>query len=416
MAAGPPGPTATPGAGRSAVAPAQVADTAPVTGEGVAAGGARAGATGAGKAIAGRALKGMVDIPEIGIVLAVVLAFVVFASINPLVASVSELQNLGVDLAGFGILAIGESFTIITGGIDLSPGSLTAFFCVISAWLLATAHLPVLLVFVVTVLFGALWGLWHGFLITRLGIAPFVATLVTFIFAAGANEAIAPNPIPFANTTFLAVAGSNVARVPVAVLVLVAIALVAWFFLERTYVGREIYAVGGNREAARLAGIPTARRTVTAYMVSGACAGVVGIIVASHLTSGTADSVSGWELIAIAAAVIGGVSLAGGQGRVVGVVAGAALLVVLRDGLVAVNVNAYYQSMVVGVVLLVAIVLDRFRARRLERSGGSTKGVPTARAGRESDAAAAGAPLPGLASLGGPEASSEEAQPKQPAY
>ncbi|MGH2851624.1 MAG: ABC transporter permease [Solirubrobacteraceae bacterium] len=104
--------------------------------------------------------------------------------------------------------------------------------------------------------------------------------------------------------------------------------------------------------------------------MSGSCAAVVGIIEASRLTSGTADSVSGWELIAIASAVIGGVSLNGGQGRIIGVVAGAALLVVLRDGLVAVNVNAYYQSMVVGAVLLVAIVVDRLRVRRLERSAG----------------------------------------------
>ncbi|MHB1496665.1 MAG: ABC transporter permease [Acidimicrobiales bacterium] len=311
----------------------------------------------------------LVDVPEIGIVLAVIVAFVIFSSINPLVASVSELQNLGVDLAGFGILAVGESLTIITGGIDLSPGSLTAFFVVVSAWFLTTERVPVLLVFVITTAFGALWGLWHGFLITRLGIAPFVATLVTYIFAAGANEAIAPNPIPINNSTFLALAGSTLFEIPIATLVFVVIAILGWFFLERTYIGRETYAVGGNREAARLAGIPVNRRIVLAYVVSGACAGVVGMIVASHLTSGTADSVSGWELIAIAASVIGGVSLVGGQGRMIGVVAGAALLVILRDGLVAVNVNAYYQSMVVGVVLLAAIVIDRFRVHSLERAG-----------------------------------------------
>ncbi len=117
-----------------------------------------------------------------------------------------------------------------------------------------------------------------------------------------------------------------------------------------------------------------------AYVVSGGCAGVVGIIVASHLTSGTADSVTGWELIAIASAVIGGVSLIGGQGRIIGVVAGAALLVVLQDGLVAVNVNAYYQPMVVGAVLLVAIVIDRLRIIRLERSGKRVRRVAEVKA------------------------------------
>jgi len=324
----------------------------------------------AGTSTAARFARYLVDVPEIGIIIAVLVAFAIFTSINSLFSSVSELQDLGIDLAGFGILAVGESFTIITGGIDLSPGSLTAFFCVVSAWLLSSAHIPVFLVFLITILFGATWGLWHGFLITRLGIAPFVATLVTYIFAAGADEAIAPNPIAFSNPTFLAIAGSTWGKIPIATVIFVVIALVAWFFLERTYIGRQIYAIGGNREAARLAGIPTNRRILLAYVVSGSCAAVVGLIVASHLTSGTADSVSGWELIAIASAVIGGVSLIGGQGRIIGVVAGAALLVVLRDGLVAVNVNAYYQSMVVGLVLLVAIVVDRFRVRRLERSGG----------------------------------------------
>jgi ribose transport system permease protein len=327
------------------------------------------------KRLAGR----LADSPEIGIIIAVAAAFAVFTAINPLFASVSDLQDpLGIDLAGFGILAVGETFAIITGGIDLSVGSLTALFVVVSAWLNNSAHIPVLFAFVLTVIFGALWGLWHGFLITRLGVPPFVATLVTFIFAAGADEAIAPSPIPLTSSTFLAVVGSTVAGVPIAVIVFVVIALLAWFFLERTYLGRQVYAVGGNREAARLAGIAVNRRIVLAYVVSASCAAVVGIIEASRLTSGTADSVSGWELIAIASAVIGGVSLIGGQGRIIGVVAGAALLVVLRDGLVAVNVNAYYQSMVVGLVLLVAIVFDRLRVRRLERSAGRVTNAPPA--------------------------------------
>jgi ribose transport system permease protein len=316
-----------------------------------------------------RVRRMLVDTPEIGIVLAVIVAFAIFTAKNSDFASGAELQNLGVDLAGFAILAIGESFCIITGGIDLSVGSLTALFAVASAWVNVTLHVPVLFTFVIIILAGALWGLAHGLLITRLGVAPFVVTLVTFIFAAGADEALAPNPIAITSSVFLSIVGSTVAGVPIAVIVLVVIGLVAWFVLERTYLGRQVYATGGNQEAARLAGIPVKRRIILAYVISGACSAVVGIIVASHLTSGTADSVSGWELIAIASCVIGGVSLIGGQGRMIGVVAGAALLVVLQDGLVAVNVNAYYQRMVVGAVLLVAIVIDRLRIIRLERSG-----------------------------------------------
>jgi ribose transport system permease protein len=240
---------------------------------------------------------------------------------------------------------------------------------VVSGYLSHTAGLPVLLAFAVTILAGAAVGLWHGLWITRLGIAPFIITLVTFIGAAGADEAIAQTPIPISSPTFLDVASKSVIGIPISVLIFGVIAVLAWFFLERTYIGRQVYAVGGNREAARLAGIPTNRRIVLAYVVSGACAGVVGIIFASQLTSGTADSTTGYELIAIASAVIGGVSLIGGQGRILGVVAGAALLVVLEQGLVAISVDAYYQSMVVALVLLVAVVADRLRVRRLERIG-----------------------------------------------
>jgi ribose transport system permease protein len=316
-----------------------------------------------------RFARRLADSPEIGIIAALAVAVIVFTSLNPLFLSVSDLQNpLGVDLAGFGILAVGESFVIITGGIDLSVGSLTAFFVVGSAWLNATEHIPVAFVFVLTVLAGVAWGGWHAFWITRFGVAPFVITLVTFIFAAGADEALAPNPIALSSPAFLALVGSTVAGVPIAVVIFVVIALLAWFFLERTYFGRQVYAVGGNTEAARLAGIPTNRRIVLAYMVSGACAAVVGLIEASRFTSGTADSVTGYELIAIASAVIGGVSLIGGQGRIIGVVSGAALLVALRDGLVTVNVNAYYQSMVVGAVLFVAVVLDAVRTRHRGRA------------------------------------------------
>jgi ribose transport system permease protein len=334
------------------------------------------------RSAAGRIALRLANSPEIGIILAVVVAFVVFTIINPLFASVSDLQSpLGPDLAGFGILAVGESFAIITGGIDLSVGSLTAFFCVAAAWLNVSEHVPVLLVFVLTVLAGAAVGLHHAFWITRFGVPPFVITLVSFIFFMGADEALAPNPIAITSPTFLAVSGSTVAGVPIAVIVFIVIALLAWFFLERNYLGRQVYAVGGSNEAARLAGIPTNRRIVLAYVVSASCAAVVGMIVASKLTSGTADSVSGWELRAIASCVIGGVSLIGGQGRIIGVVAGAALLVVLNDGLVAVNVNAYYQSMVVGFVLFVAIILDALRTRRTGRAG--VRGAVAAARGAE---------------------------------
>ncbi len=138
--------------------------------------------------------------------------------------------------------------------------------------------------------------------------------------------------------------------------------MVAWFVMERTYIGRQIYAVGGNKEAARLAGIPIDRRITSAYVASSALAGVVGILVIGRLNVADPSVGPGWELIAIAAAVVGGASLFGGEGRIIGVAAGAILLEIIANGLLALHVSPYYQQVVQGSVLGVAILLDRLRA------------------------------------------------------
>jgi ribose transport system permease protein len=165
------------------------------------------------------------------------------------------------------------------------------------------------------------------------------------------------------------------------------IAIAAWIFLERTYVGRQIYAIGGNREAARLAGIPVNRRVVLPYVISGACAGVVAVIVIGYLSLGSPDVGSGWELDAIAAAVIGGVSLYGGEGRIVGVVAGVLLLMLINNALIVLNVSSFYQQVALGLVLGIAIVADRVRAR--SRGRARPRGLPLF--GAQGSPAAAGA-------------------------
>lgn len=315
-----------------------------------------------------RLLSRMSESPELGVVVAVLVVFALFDGIQPRFGSIGELQNLGLDLAQFGILAIGESFVIITGGIDLSPGSLTALFVMLSVWLNAIAHVPTLLAFLITVLAGAAVGVWHGLFVTRLQVPAFVITLVTYIAAAGGALAISDGlPIVGESNMFEKVSSAQLLKIPLPTIIFVVIAAAAWFFLERTYLGRQVYAAGGNFEAARLAGIPVKRRIVWVYVVSGCCSAVVGILVASRLQVAEANVATGWELDAIAAAVIGGVSLFGGRGRIVGVAAGAALLVVLTDGLVVVNVSPYFQQIVLGGVLLVAITSDRLRARRHAR-------------------------------------------------
>lgn len=303
--------------------------------------------------------------PETGVVLACVLAFIVFSIAAPTYHDTDNLQVMGRDLAQFGILAIGESFVILTGGIDLSVGGLAGLAGILAGWFNATHGVPGPLAALLTLLICAGVGYWHGSMVNRLNVPPFVITLVTFTICKGLALSITSGtPITGLSSMFGDLSLYYAGPVPIPALVFVGVAVLAWFALERTYVGRQIYAVGGNAEAARLAGIPVRRRVTSTYVTSSVLAGLVGILIIGRM--GVADpsvAGSGYELTAIAAAVVGGVSLFGGEGRIVGIAAGAILLELISNGLLALNVNEYYQTVAQGVVLGVAILADRIRAR-----------------------------------------------------
>jgi ribose transport system permease protein len=209
-------------------------------------------------------------------------------------------------------------------------------------------------------------GLWHGLMVTKLKVPSFVITLVTYTVGLGLALAITRGtPINDISSLFSRISQFYILGVPLPAVIFIVVAIVAWFVLERTYVGRQLYAVGGNSEAARLAGIPVARRTTAAYVASGMLAGVVGVLVIGRMNvADPSVGASGWELTAIAAAVVGGVALTGGEGRIVGIAAGAILLEFITNGLLALKVSPYDQQIVQGAVLGVAILADRFRARR----------------------------------------------------
>jgi ribose transport system permease protein len=315
-----------------------------------------------------RLTRQLSETPEIGVVLACVIVFLGVYFDKSSFANTSNLQEMGRNLAEFGTLAIGESFVILTGGIDLSVGALAALSGVLSAWLFVNKGLPLGPAILLTLVFCAVIGFLHGWFVTRLNVPPFVITLVTYTAARGAAQAITKSvPVTITGNGFLDLSRSQVVGVPLPAVIFAVFALLGWFVLERTYFGRQIYAVGGNREAARLAGINTSRRIVTTYVISATLAGVVGIVISSRLGLGDPSVATGYELDAIAAAVIGGVSLFGGQGRIVGIVAGGVLLVLINDGLIVLNVSPYYQQIVLGAVLGLAITADRLRAKRLNR-------------------------------------------------
>ena len=313
-------------------------------------------------------VRGLAASPEAGVVVAVIVVFVLIAINAPTYSSVGNLQVMGRDLSQVGILAIGESLVILTGGIDLSVGALAGLAGIMAAWFNVSAKFPAGLAILATIVICAAVGAWHGLMITKLKVPPFVITLVTFTIAQGMALAITGGtPIDNIDPLFSDISSYYIFMVPVPALFFVGAAVIAWFFLERTFVGRQIYAVGGNREAARLAGIPTGRRIMTTYIASAGLAGVVGILVIGRMNVADPSVGPGWELVAIAAAVVGGVSLTGGEGRILGVAAGAILLEIIANGLLALHVSPYFQQVVQGVVLGIAILLDRVRARYFGR-------------------------------------------------
>ncbi|HEY2669797.1 MAG TPA: ABC transporter permease [Rugosimonospora sp.] len=311
----------------------------------------------------GGLLRRLAESPEAGVIIACVAVFAVIAANAPTYSSVGNLQVMGRDLAQVGILAIGESLVILTGGIDLSVGALAGLAGILAAWFNVNQGLPAPVAILITVVICAGVGLWHGTMVTRLNVPPFVITLVTYTVAQGLSLAITGGtPINGISSLFGNLSAYYVDRIPVPALFFVGIVLIAWFVMERTYVGRQIYAVGGNREAARLAGIPVRGRIVSTYVASSILAAVVGVLVIGRMNVADPSVGAGWELIAIAAAVVGGVSLFGGEGRITGIAAGAILLEFIANGLLALHVSPYYQQVVQGGVLGVAILLDRLRA------------------------------------------------------
>jgi ribose transport system permease protein len=313
--------------------------------------------------VTGRLLRRLAESPEAGVVLACVVVFFVIALNAPTYKSAGNLQVMGRDLSATGILAIGEALVILTGGIDLSVGALAGLAGILAAWFNVNQGLPAIPAIIITLLICAAVGYWHGAMVTRLNVPPFVITLVTYTTAQGLSLAITSGtPINGISSLFANVSTGYLWQIPIPALFFVGVALIAWFVLERTYIGRQVYAVGGNREAARLAGIPIGRRIVGTYVASALLAGLVGMVEIGRMNVADPSVGPGWELIAIAAAVVGGVSLFGGEGRIVGVAAGAILLEFIANGLLALHVSPYYQQVVQGAVLGIAILLDRVRA------------------------------------------------------
>ncbi|SES48826.1 ribose transport system permease protein [Streptomyces sp. yr375] len=287
-----------------------------------------------------------------------------------------NLLNVGVQAAVTAILAFGVTFVIVSAGIDLSVGSVAALSATVLAWSATQQGVPVAIAVVLAVVTGVAAGLVNGFLIAYGKLPPFIATLAMLSVARGLSLVISEgSPIAFPDS--VSHLGDTLGGwLPVPVLVMVVMGLIAAFVLGRTYIGRSMYAIGGNEEAARLSGLRVKRQKLAIYALSGVFAAAAGVVLASRLSSAQPQAADGYELDAIAAVVIGGASLAGGTGKASGTLIGALILAVLRNGLNLLSVSAFWQQVVIGVVIALAVLLDTVR-----RKAGSSPGAAGAGGG-----------------------------------
>ncbi len=315
----------------------------------------------------GETIRGLFRVPEFIMFLVVIVLFIIGAIVNPRFIGLENQKILTRDAAILAIAAIGVGFTIITAGIDLSIGSIVGLGGVFSAYFIVKMGLPIWLSIALTLLIGGLIGSIHGWFVTRFNMHGFLITLVTLGVARGVllvlTNATPVTGVPDGFTYF----GQGYIffnLIPVPVVICLIVAGLAYYLLRFTYIGRQIYAAGGNIEATRLSGVNVNARIMLCYIISVVCATLVGIIQAGRLSLGHPGAGEGFELLAITACILGGLSLMGGQGSVVGILVGSLLIGALQNEMVMLNINPFWHKIVIGLVLLVAITFDYSRRRK----------------------------------------------------
>ncbi len=296
---------------------------------------------------------------DAGTLIGLILIVAVFAALVPGFLSERNLINILQQSSINACIALGMTLVIISGGIDLSVGPTAAISAVLTATMLVSG-VPVPVALLAGLGIGAFCGLVNGVLVAYVGLQPFIVTLGTLsTYRAIALIYTGGNPVLGVPQGFRSLFNGNVAGIPNSVIIVAVVAFVAWVLLKKTPIGEYLLAVGGNEEASYVAGVPIALTKITAYVISGVLAALASFILIGRL--GAAEPILGnlWELDAIAAAAIGGASLMGGKGSIVGTILGAIILGAMRNGLTLMNVQAFYQLLATGLIILVAMMIDR---------------------------------------------------------
>ncbi|HEX3020939.1 MAG TPA: ribose ABC transporter permease [Lachnospiraceae bacterium] len=300
---------------------------------------------------------------DFGALIALVLLVVGISFVSPQFRTVDNFLSLLRQSSINGFIAFGMTFVILTDAIDLSVGSVLALSTVLCAGMI-TAGVPVGIAMLLALGIGALLGLVSGLLVTKGRLQPFIATLITMTVYRGLTM-IFTNGKPISNlgdSYILKLVGKgSFFGVPIPVILLIAIFLLFFFLLTKTTFGRRVYATGSNWKSAKLAGVNISRTKIIAYVISGAMAALSGLILLSRLNSAQPTLGTGYELDAIAAVALGGTSMSGGRGKIYGTFIGVLIIAVLNNGLNILGVSSYYQDVIKGIVILVAVLSDRKR-------------------------------------------------------
>lgn len=299
------------------------------------------------------------NVSQYGIVAALIIICVVLSLTTPRFLTVSNLMNIGTQVSINALLAFGVTFVIITGGIDLSLGSMVAVTGVVAASFAHPDTYPLVVPVLVGLLAGLILGAFNGLVITKSKVPPFIVTLGTMTIGRGLALILSKGrPVSNLSDSFNFIGGGQVFGVPFPIIILILAFIVCSVILQKTILGRYMYAVGGNEQAARASGIRVSNVKMWVYSICGILAALAGILLTSRITTGQPNAGAGFELDAIAAAIIGGTSTSGGTGTMTGTLIGALLIGVISNGLDLLNVTSYYQQVVMGVIIIGAVVLD----------------------------------------------------------
>jgi ribose transport system permease protein len=315
------------------------------------------------------------QIREVNIFIALIIIVIIMSVLSPYFLNQDNIFNVLRGMSTIGIMAIGQTMVIITGGIDLSVGSLMAVSSILTARLITIQNQNAMFAVVCGLAFGLLLGMVSGLIITRFRINPFITTLgmlsigrgLTYLLATGVKGSVASN-IPMQNDSITFLGNGNLGPIPISVIILLFLVILATIFLKRTVPGRYIYAVGSNERSARLSGVPVNKIRVFVYAISGFFCAMAGIIMAGRLSTAATNIGIGSELDVIAAVVIGGASLQGGEGTVAGAIIGATIMAIVRNAFVLLHIPNHFQTITIGIVIILAVGLDQLLKGKMKKN------------------------------------------------